>query len=176
MEIIEEKKLDKALEVFNQSFNGEKEILTLVSDMFSDETAEPLFSILATDKNRYVGCVLFSNVKVSDANISASILCPLGVIPDYQNQGVGKEIVEYGLKKIGKAGVQIVFVLGYPDYYAKFGFKTAMDLGFYAPYNISIQNREAWMVKILDDNLIIDNNKEKKVKCANSLSKPEYWM
>ena len=41
-----------------------------------------------------------------------------------------------GLKQLAESGVDLVFVLGHPGYYPKFGFRPAGALGFEAPYPI----------------------------------------
>ena len=64
---------------------------------------------------------------------SLSLLAPLAVLPDYQKQGVGG-IISHGLKLLTAAGIDLVFVLGHPGYYPRYGFKPAGVQGFEAPY------------------------------------------
>ena len=48
---------------------------------------------------------------------------------------------------MAESGVELVFVLGHPDYYPRHGFKPAGALGFEAPYPIPDKNVNAWMVQ-----------------------------
>ena len=105
-----------------------------------------------------------------DAN---SILAPLAVVPDSQKQGAGSQLIEYGWRVLSKSAVDLVFVLGYPEYYSRFGFKPVGNLGFDAPYPIALKNADAWMVKELTPGVIGAFSGQ--VICADKLNKPEYW-
>lgn len=101
------------------------------------------------------------------------ILAPLAVIPDFQKLGIGGKLIETGLEILSKSGTDLVFVLGYPEYYTRFGFKPATCLGFEAPYPIPAKHADAWMVQSLSQDVI--GSVSGKVVCANTLNKPEYW-
>ena len=74
------------------------------------------------------------------------MLAPLAVVPECQKQGVGGTLVKHGLELLSKSGVDLVFVLGYPEYYTRHGFAPAGVRGFDAPYPIPEKNSDAWMV------------------------------
>jgi putative acetyltransferase len=50
------------------------------------------------------------------------------VLPGYQRQGIGKELIERGLSIIKSLGAQGVCLVGHPDYYRKFGFENVSGL------------------------------------------------
>jgi putative acetyltransferase len=56
-------------------------------------------------------------------------LAPLAVLPSWQGHGVGTELVEAGLAGARAAGAALVFVLGEPAYYRRFGFRSAAERG-----------------------------------------------
>ena len=58
-------------------------------------------------------------------------LAPLAVLPEYQKQGVGSALVRAGLEVCRGIGAQLVFVLGHPDYYPRFGFQPVAPLGLH---------------------------------------------
>jgi putative acetyltransferase len=119
---------------------------------------------------------LFTKISLAGerGNTSAAILAPLAVLPDFQNQGIGGRLIDKGLKLLSESGVELVFVLGHPEYYPKHGFKQpAGALGFEAPYPIPDEHADAWMVQELRPNVI--GNVSGKVVCANALQKPEHW-
>lgn len=147
-----------------------KEIVKLVKNLLTDPTAKPLLSLIAFEKNEPVGHILFTNATISSKNnISAMILAPLAVLPDFQKKGIGKKLIKTGLKKLSKTGVEVVFVLGHPNYYPKCGFTPADD-EIKAPYPIPEKNKNAWMIKKLKQ-----INISGKVICANALKKEKYW-
>jgi len=65
--------------------------------------------------------------------IPAFILVPLGVAPKAQNQGVGGRLIKEGLSLLWERGIKLVFVLGYPEYYPRHGFKAALTSGWNLP-------------------------------------------
>jgi putative acetyltransferase len=49
-------------------------------------------------------------------------------------QGVGEALVQAGVAQLGAAGAMLVFVLGEPGYYERFGFAAEWARGFASPY------------------------------------------
>ncbi len=165
---------DDVLRVERSAF-GDDEVPNLVGDLLADETAKPMLSLLAFDDDRAVGHILFTAAGLADSPqpIAASLLAPLAVVPDAQRQGIGGKLIERGLQLLEEAGVGLVFVLGYPEYYPRFGFEPAGRLGFEAPYPIPDKNADAWMVQALQADVI--GSISGKVTCAKALDKPEHW-
>lgn len=165
--------LDSVLSVERAAFGSEEEA-NLVKDLICDPSAKPIVSLLAFQTDRAVGHILFSAARLEpETPLSVSILAPLAVVPDYRKQGVGGKLIEYGFQVLSESAVDLVFVLGYPEYYRRYGFKPACILGFDTPYPILAKNADAWMVKALRPGVI--GAFTGKVICANRLNKPEYW-
>jgi predicted N-acetyltransferase YhbS len=122
------------------------------------------------------GHVLFTRAVVSgaEAGITASNLAPLAVIPEFQGRGLGGELIRNGLRQLAEMDTDLVFVLGHPGYYRRFGFRPAGALGLIAPYPIPPQHADAWMVQELKEGTV--GTVEGRIICANSLNKPEYWV
>ncbi|MFM6356515.1 MAG: GNAT family N-acetyltransferase [Planktothrix sp.] len=163
--------------IHEQAFGLEnsREIITLINDLLQDKTAEPCCSLVAIQQSKIVGHILFSNVKIiSDQGvISASILAPLAVIPAAQNQGIGGQLIHDGINQLKAMGVPVVFVLGYPEYYTRYGFEPAFPRGYIPPYPIVKAQSDAWMVNILDADLA--RKYQGKIHCADAFNHPEYW-
>ena len=123
-------------------------IADLVIRLLQDPSASPYLSLLAIDTDRATGHVLFTKARITSStdSISAAILAPLAVIPEVQWQGIGGKLIAEGLRVLSDSGVELVFVLGHPDYYPRYGFKPARILGFDAPYPIQKEHANAWMV------------------------------
>lgn len=166
--------LDDVLVVERKAFGKDTEA-ELVRDLLRDPSAEPLYSFLAFENDRAVGHILFSSARLEncDKAVSIAILAPLAVIPDFQRQGVGGRLIAHGLKVLTNAGVDLVFVLGHPGYYPRFGFEPAGVLGLQAPYPIPDKDADAWMVQALRSG--VTGSVCGKVRCADMLDKPEYW-
>ena len=164
-------------EVHTKAFGEEKglEIAALVNGLFDDTTAAPLLSLVAEEKDQLVGHILYTKAILKGANtpVSIRLLAPLAVLPEAQAQGVGRKLIKEGLNQLRDAGVDLVFVLGHPDYYPRCGFMPAGVLGFEAPYPIPDEHAGAWMVQALKDGVI--GRVKGKVRCAEVLDQPQHW-
>lgn len=160
------------------AFGGDEgqEIVDLIDALMVDPSARPVLSLVASAGDRVVGHILFSKAGLDGAEreVSAMLLAPLAVHPDVQAKGIGGRLVEEGLRRLKQAGVDLVFVLGHPAYYPRFGFVEAGANGLQAPYPILPQNAGAWMVQDLrsgrTDQLC------GRVTCADSIDKAKYWQ
>jgi putative acetyltransferase len=166
--------LNDVLFVERVAFGYDKEA-ELVGELLVDSSAKPLFSLLAFNDDRVVGHILFTSAHLEKAPNARSIaiLAPLAVVPDAQKQGIGGKLIKKGLQLLVNSGVELVFVLGHPEYYPRYGFKPAGQLGFEAPYPIPDENADAWMVQEFRPGVI--GSVRGKVVCADALNKPEHW-
>jgi len=160
-----------------QAFGDEKgpEIAALVNGLFSDKTALPLFSLVALENKKIIGHILFTKAQINQTNekVSAQILAPLAVLPEAQDHLVGRRLIEEGLRQLRESGVELVFVLGHPEYYPRCGFTPAGALGYEAPYPIPEEHAGAWMVQELFDG--VTKKVKGKIKCSDILNQPEHW-
>jgi len=77
-----------------------------------------------------IGHIAFSPVTVDGPGDDRLLgLAPLAVLPAWQGHGVGTALVEAGLARARAAGAELVFVLGDPAYYRRFGFRPAAERG-----------------------------------------------
>ena len=167
--------LQVVLSVEKEAF-GSNEEADLVNNLLVDPTAQPLVSLLAWSDDRAVGHILFTaaHLEGPGSEASVSLLAPLAVIPDFQKRGVGGLLIERGLAHLTDTGVDLVFVLGHPEYYPRHGFAPAGVRGFEAAYPILEKNAGAWMVQELRPGVI--GRVSGKVRCAKMLDQPEYWQ
>jgi predicted N-acetyltransferase YhbS len=150
-------------------------IADLIAALLRDPTAAPVLSLIAEEGGRTVGHILFTAIRIAGPERSppAAILAPLAVVPEAQGRGTGGRLIQAGLQRLARSGVDLVFVLGYPDYYRRFGFRPAGAQGLDAPYPIPAANAEAWMVQELRPGVITRISGT--VQCAASLDRPEFW-
>ena len=117
--------LNDILFVERTAFGTEGEA-NLVRELLGDPSAQPALSLLAFKERRPAGHILFTRLRIpADIPLSAAILAPLAVVPEFQKQGIGGELIEQGCRQLAGSGVELVFVLGYPAYYSRFGFQPA---------------------------------------------------
>ncbi|MEM9605201.1 MAG: N-acetyltransferase, partial [Pseudomonadota bacterium] len=117
-----------------------------------------------------LGHVLFTAVRVEPhPTRRAAILCPLAVAPERHKTGIGSALVEHGLGALADDGVDLVFVLGDPRYYGRFGFSA--EHGVAAPYPLPYP--KAWQVRSLTGTPFAELSGT--LRCADALNAPELW-
>jgi len=171
----------RLLGLVREAFGGPEEA-ELVRDLLQDPSAKPCLSLLATEEGEAVGHILFTRVEISPGPDSlppsapaplAAILAPLAVLPSAQGKGVGGGLIREGLRQLARSGVELVFVLGHPGYYPRYGFRSAGAMGLEAPFPIPEEQAEAWMVAPLHPGIL--GEVKGRVICADALSRPELW-
>jgi putative acetyltransferase len=96
-------------------------------------------SMVAETDNKIVGHILFTPVSLTgDKNrLKLMGLAPMAVLPEYQNQGIGSQLVETGLQHCRDSGYDAVVVLGHPNYYPRFGFVPSVNYGIKSEYEVA---------------------------------------
>jgi putative acetyltransferase len=100
--------------------------------------SNPQVSLVAVENDQIVGHIFFSPVTIeSEESTSAALgLAPMAVLPEYQKQGIGSQLVREGLRECQRLGCNVVVVLGHPEYYPRFGFIPASQQGLRSEYPV----------------------------------------
>lgn len=150
------------------------EIANLVDDLWEDPSARPMLSLVADEAGVIVGHVMFTAVQLPGRpQVPMQILAPLAVAGRYQRKGIGSALVRDGLARLTASGTCLVFVLGHPGYYRRFGFRPAGARGLDAPYPIPPQHADAWMVQALGSSPV--EPLQGRIRCAAALDQPQHW-
>lgn len=123
----------------------------LVSKLRKSSEFIPELSLVAEVDNKIVGHILFTkiNIESNEESFESLALAPLSVLPDYQNKGIGRNLINYGLEVAKNLGYESVVVLGHEKYYPKFGFKKASEFDVKPPFEVP---DEAFMALELKEN------------------------
>ena len=89
--------------------------------------AIPEFSFTALGDGGVVGHVTASQAIVATDPVVA--VGPIGVLPDHQGIGIGSALMEALLAAADAGDVPLIVLLGVPQYYSRFGFRPATELG-----------------------------------------------
>ena len=81
-----------------------------------------------------VAHIAFSPVAAGTADGGLG-LGPVAVLPKYRRQGIAESLIKAGLDTCRKIGIGFVVVLGDPNYYRRFGFKSASNWGLVDEYS-----------------------------------------
>lgn len=99
-------------------------------DRLRNNSASTL-SLVAEHDGAIVGHLLLSPVLLGEGatQLHGVGLAPIGVLPHLQKQGIGSRLIRDALDKVRADGWPFVVVLGAPEYFQRFGFKAASDVG-----------------------------------------------
>ncbi len=100
------------------------------------EQARPFLSIVADGHGAIVGHICFTPVTIEQTNGLVMGLAPMAVAPERQHQGIGSQLVRFGLDECRRLGAVAVVVLGHPEYYPRFGFRPASSIGLRSEYDV----------------------------------------
>jgi len=85
-------------------------------------------SLVAEVGGKVAGHIAFSPVTISDGSQNWYGLGPVSVLPELQKQGIGKSLINKGLSMLKALGAKGCVLVGDPNYYARFGFKSLREL------------------------------------------------
>ena len=149
LEIRPEKSEDEAaIRQVNEEAFSQKEEAEIIEKLRSRGVLT--LSLVAVQDDSVIGHIAFSPVKVESerSTFEAITLAPMAVLSAYQSKGIGSQLVRAGLEECRHLGHEIVFVLGHPDYYPRFGFVLAKPKGIECEFEVP---DEAWMVLELQE-------------------------
>lgn len=158
------------LEIRQETKNDYEEVYNVVKTAF--ETAEhsdgneqdlvvvlrnsnnfiPQLSLVATQDSKVVGYILFTKIKIGEYEELA--LAPLGILPEYQKQGIGKKLIEKGHQIAKELGYHYSVVLGSETYYSKSGYFPAINYGIEAPFEVPSENFMAIKLNQADKEIV----------------------
>jgi len=144
LKITQENNLDyiEIYETNTLAFGKENEA-KLVNLLRESNAFIPELSLVATIDNKIVGHILFSRIVIIDNNqneFESLALAPIAVRPEFQQKGIGGQLIRTGLDKARELNFKSVIVLGHEHYYPKFGFvptnKWNIKSSFDVPTNV----------------------------------------
>ena len=123
-------------------------------DLLRDDDAL-LLSQVAEVNGEMVGHAAYSFVSVTDGDSVRHFpaLGPIAVSPPRQRQGIGSALVRAGLRAMRGMDYELLFLVGSPRYYPRFGFQPAQPLGFTSDYVEPGGRHEHFMVALLQKSM-----------------------
>lgn len=104
--------------------DGEADLIELIR-----EQSEDCLSLIAVDGFRVVGHILFSpaTIRTPKDTFHGMGLAPISVLPSEQHKGIGSRLISEGLNRLKTLECNFVIVAGHPDFYPRFGFRSAAE-------------------------------------------------
>jgi putative acetyltransferase len=107
----------------------------LVEQLRAD--GDVLVELVAASDAAIQGHILYSPLAIerNGAAIKAAALAPVAVLPAFQSEGIGGELIRAGNARCAGLGLDAIVVLGHADYYPRFGFSARMAESLQAPFS-----------------------------------------
>lgn len=137
----------EAFSASERGYDGEAELVDML-----DADGDLAFSHVAENDGKIVGHIALSPMQAEAEGeaIRALGLGPVAVLPEHQGQGIGCALIGAAHDWASKNSWQMIFLLGDPEYYARFGYSAAAARSFASPYA-----GPYWQAIILDDALTL---------------------
>lgn len=81
-------------------------------------------SLVAEQDNRLVGQVTFTRASAADGSPGWYALGPAAVDPELQARRIGERLIEAGIARLREREAAGCILVGNPDYYRRFGFRS----------------------------------------------------
>lgn len=147
-------------------------VARLAIDLLTENPTPPVLSLVSFTDDAITGHIAFSPLFIEkNKNWRGYILAPLAVAPEFQKQGVGRELIEEGIKRLVLLQTEMVFVYGDPGYYGRFDFTKELAADYLPPYELEYPF--GWQA------LQIGKSSQPKLPaqldCVASLKDPSMW-
>jgi putative acetyltransferase len=130
----EPKDMDQVREILRAAFPTDAESKLVDALRINGKTT---ISLVAVRGAKVLGHILFSPVSTAPPGEARGIgLAPVAVRPDVQSQGIGKGLIQEGLRLGKELAYDYCVVLGSPKYYQHFGFEKASNFGLQNEYGV----------------------------------------
>lgn len=109
----------------------------LIEKIREGETFIQELSLVAEHDGKVIGHILFSKINiVGESSYPSLALAPMSVLPEFQNKGIGSQLVTLGLQIAKNLNFEHVIVLGHKDFYPKLGFQNASTWNIRSPFEV----------------------------------------
>ncbi|AFZ02654.1 GNAT family N-acetyltransferase [Calothrix sp. PCC 6303] len=132
-------------EVNTLAFARENEA-NLITEVRNSNFYIPELSLVAEIDDIVVAHIMFSYIElIGEERLRVLSLAPVAVIPEFQKQGIGSNLIKAGLEKADAMGEALAIVLGSPSFYNRFGFMSSAIYDIKCPFDVP---EDVFMVKI----------------------------
>ena len=125
----------------------------IVHNLRDDDSFIPDLAYVIEIDGKIVGHINYSrgSLDYGDEKMDSVVLGPLAIHKDYQNQGLGSELIEYTLNLAENYGIPFIMVIGDENYYHRFGFVSASKYNLYLDGTNTSEECPFFMIKIFDE-------------------------
>ncbi len=144
-------------------------VASLALELLQTPSRPETYALVYEESGKILGHITFSPIYFDDKTNGYN-LAPLAVLPKYQKQQIGSQLVEAGLAILRGAACEIVCVYGDPNYYGRFGFDAQLGEKFIPPYPLKYPF--GWQAMSFSGD---EPSRPMHFTCVPALSNPEIW-
>ncbi len=114
----------------------------LVERLRKSATFIPELSMVAELEGEIIGHIILTEIKIVNdfQSFDSLALAPVSIKPDYQNKGIGGQLILQAHAKAIELGYKSVVLLGHKDYYPRFGYEKASKFAIKLPFDVPDEN------------------------------------
>lgn len=114
----------------------------LVNRLRKEKSFIPELSIVAMIDDSIVGHILLTAISIKNKNeeFSTLALAPVSVLPEFQKQGIGGQLILEAHRRAINLGFNSILLIGHESYYPKFAYVAASSFGIRFPFEAPDQN------------------------------------
>jgi len=113
-----------------------------VDELRSGGNYIPELALVAEEEGELVGHIMLTKAHIINEQNQADVLllAPISVVEQYRHQGIGSALIHMSFKLAREMGFKAVVLVGDPNFYNRFGFKTAAQFGVKSTHPIPDEN------------------------------------
>ena len=75
----------------------------------------------------------------------------MAVLPEFQRRGIGAQLIAFANAELKKRLFPFIVVVGHPEYYPRFGFRSASGFGIRSEWELP---DDVFMILVLDESVM----------------------
>ena len=143
----------------------------LTRRLIEETPAGDLRVFTAWEDGAIVGGIFFTRLTYDGDRRTVFMMAPVAVATAHQGKGIGQRLINLGLARLKREGVDIAVTYGDPAFYSRVGFQPVSEANLPAPQ--PLQHPQGWIAQSLTDAPLTPL--QGPARCVASFDNPALW-